>query len=119
MPQLARHIARRRPESSQRRHSEWIWLLGKSKQLFGPPVTGPTTLGLKCLFWTAREGSNMTEGVISSPGMYLMGTQFLRRRKSALIDGAGDDARDLGAHLTSYLDNRLGRIRVSQIAITK
>jgi putative flavoprotein involved in K+ transport len=50
-------------------------------------------------------------GVISSPGMYLMGTQFLRRRKSALIDGAGDDARDLGAHLTSYLDNRLGRIR--------
>jgi putative flavoprotein involved in K+ transport len=49
-------------------------------------------------------------GVVSSPGMYLMGTQFLRRRKSALIDGAGDDARDLSAHLTSYLDNRLTRI---------
>ena len=28
-------------------------------------------------------------GVVSSPGMYLMGTQFMRRRKSALIDGAG------------------------------
>jgi putative flavoprotein involved in K+ transport len=49
-------------------------------------------------------------GVVSSPGMYLMGAQFLRRRKSALIDGAGDDARDLSAHLTSYLDNRLARI---------
>ena len=43
-------------------------------------------------------------GVVESPGMYLMGIQFLRRRKSALIDGAGDDARDLSAHLASYLD---------------
>jgi putative flavoprotein involved in K+ transport len=43
-------------------------------------------------------------GVVSRPGMYLIGSQFLRRRKSALIDGAGDDARDLSAHLASYLD---------------
>ncbi len=43
-------------------------------------------------------------GVVESPGMYVMGLQFLRRRKSALIDGAGDDARDLSAHLASYLD---------------
>ena len=50
-------------------------------------------------------------GVVSSPGMYLMGTQFMRRRKSALIDGAGDDARDLSAHLTSYLDGCVARIR--------
>jgi putative flavoprotein involved in K+ transport len=50
-------------------------------------------------------------GVVSSPGMYLMGTQFMRRRKSALIDGAGDDARDLSAHLTSYLDSRVARTR--------
>ena len=49
-------------------------------------------------------------GVVSSPGMYLMGTQFMRRRKSALIDGAGHDARDLSAHLMSYLDSRLARI---------
>jgi putative flavoprotein involved in K+ transport len=49
-------------------------------------------------------------GVVASPGMYLMGTQFMRRRKSALIDGAGDDARDLSAHLMSYLDSRLARI---------
>jgi putative flavoprotein involved in K+ transport len=50
-------------------------------------------------------------GVVSSPGMYLMGTQFMRRRKSALIDGAGDDARDLSAHLASYLDSRVARTR--------
>ncbi len=46
-------------------------------------------------------------GVVESPGMYLMGMQFLRRRKSALIDGAGDDARDLSDHLASYLDGRV------------
>jgi putative flavoprotein involved in K+ transport len=44
-------------------------------------------------------------GIVCSPGVYLMGMQFLRRRKSALIDGAGDDARDLSAHLAAYLDN--------------
>ena len=43
-------------------------------------------------------------GVVDAPGMYLMGTQFLRRRKSALIDGAGDDARELSAHLAARLD---------------
>ena len=46
-------------------------------------------------------------GVVESPGLYLMGLQFLRRRKSALIDGAGDDARDLSAHLASYLDGQV------------
>jgi putative flavoprotein involved in K+ transport len=45
-------------------------------------------------------------GVVESPGMYLMGMPFLRRRKSTLIDGAGDDARDLSAHLASYLSSR-------------
>jgi putative flavoprotein involved in K+ transport len=49
-------------------------------------------------------------GVVGAPGLYLMGTQFMRRRKSALIDGAGDDARDLSAHMMSYLDSRLARI---------
>ncbi len=42
-------------------------------------------------------------GVTDYPGLYLMGMQFLRRRKSALIDGAGDDARDLSDHLACYL----------------
>ena len=42
-------------------------------------------------------------GIVESPGLYLMGIQFLRRRKSALLDGAGDDARDLSDHMQSYL----------------
>ncbi len=45
-------------------------------------------------------------GVVESPGMYLMGMPFLRRRKSTLIDGANDDARDLSAHLVAHLDGR-------------
>jgi putative flavoprotein involved in K+ transport len=55
-----------------------------------------------------RKGSVRHDGgVVASPGLYLMGIQFLRRRKSSLIDGAGDDARDLGEHLAAYLDGRL------------
>ena len=49
-------------------------------------------------------------GIVAAPGMYLMGAVFLRRRKSTLIDGAGDDARELSAHLASYLDGRFARL---------
>ena len=48
-------------------------------------------------------------GVVAHPGLYLMGMQFLRRRKSALIDGAGDDARDLSDHLVAYLNDKIAR----------
>jgi putative flavoprotein involved in K+ transport len=44
-------------------------------------------------------------GVVNSPGMYLMGMTFLRRRKSSFIHGAGDDASDLSDHLAAYLAN--------------
>jgi putative flavoprotein involved in K+ transport len=44
-------------------------------------------------------------GVVESPGMYLIGMPILRCRRSTFIDGAGNDARDLSAHLASYLDN--------------
>jgi putative flavoprotein involved in K+ transport len=42
-------------------------------------------------------------GVVDSPGMYVLGLTFLRRRKSSFIHGAEDDVRDLSAHLASYL----------------
>lgn len=45
-----------------------------------------------------------TGGVVDSPGMYLMGANFMRRRKSSFIHGAGDDARDLSQHLAAYLE---------------
>jgi putative flavoprotein involved in K+ transport len=44
-----------------------------------------------------------TGGVVASPGMYVMGLPFMRRRKSSFIDGAGDDAADLAAHMSTYL----------------
>jgi putative flavoprotein involved in K+ transport len=49
-------------------------------------------------------------GVVSeAPGLYVLGLTFLRRRKSSLIDGVGDDARDLSLHLAARLGTRPGR----------
>jgi putative flavoprotein involved in K+ transport len=42
-------------------------------------------------------------GVTAAPGLYLLGMPFLRRRKSSLIDGVGDDADELSAHLAGHL----------------
>jgi len=42
-------------------------------------------------------------GVLELPGLYAMGLQFMRKRKSNFIDGAADDASDLSAHLVNYL----------------
>lgn len=46
-------------------------------------------------------------GVVDAPGLYVLGLPFLRRRKSSLIDGVGDDARDLSQHLSNYLNGTL------------
>jgi len=52
-----------------------------------------------------RRGELRHDGgvVVDAPGMYAIGLPVLRRRKSTFIHGAGDDARDLIAHLASYL----------------
>jgi putative flavoprotein involved in K+ transport len=42
-------------------------------------------------------------GVVRAPGLYVMGHNFMRRRKSSFIHGAEDDARDLSQHLAAYL----------------
>jgi putative flavoprotein involved in K+ transport len=52
-----------------------------------------------------RKGRPVHDGsVTASPGLYLIGLPFLRRRKSTLIDGAAADARELVAHLITHLD---------------
>ena len=51
-----------------------------------------------------KGGIRHDGGVVESPGMYVMGLTFLRRRKSSFIHGAEDDARDLSTHLASYVD---------------
>ena len=45
-------------------------------------------------------------GVVESPGLYLLGSPFLRRRKSSFIDGARVDAQELVVELKAYLDER-------------
>jgi putative flavoprotein involved in K+ transport len=48
-------------------------------------------------------------GIVEVPGLYVLGLNFMRRRKSSSIDGAADDVRDLGAHLAAYLDTSATR----------
>jgi len=61
-----------------------------------------------------RKGEiNHDGGVVTdSPGLYRIGLNFLRRRKSSFIHGAEDDAIDITDHLAAYLRSR-GRVRVS------
>ncbi len=42
-------------------------------------------------------------GVVDAPGVYLLGTTFLRRRRSSFIHGAGDDSAELADHLAAHL----------------
>lgn len=65
-------------------------------------------------------------GVVDSPGVYVLGLPFLRRRKSSLIDGAADDARELSAHLAAYLDgaaagrpDRGARLRIERGVVSR
>jgi putative flavoprotein involved in K+ transport len=52
-----------------------------------------------------RRGRLRHDGgvVVESPGMYRIGLNLLRRRKSSFIHGAEDDARDLVDHLAAHL----------------
>jgi putative flavoprotein involved in K+ transport len=42
--------------------------------------------------------------VVESPGMYLIGLPFLRRRKSSFMDGSRVDAQELAVEVAAYLD---------------
>jgi putative flavoprotein involved in K+ transport len=55
-----------------------------------------------------RKGEIRHDGgvVTDSPGLYRIGLNFLRRRKSSFIHGAEDDAVDLTEHLVSHLASR-------------
>lgn len=48
-------------------------------------------------------------GVLPSPGLYVLGLPFMRRRKSSFIDGVGPDAAELAAHLCAHLDRTTRR----------
>jgi len=51
---------------------------------------------------TDERGEIRHEGGITPvPGLYVMGLPFMRRRKSTFLDGVGDDAAELAAHLAA------------------
>jgi putative flavoprotein involved in K+ transport len=56
-----------------------------------------------------RKGRIVHDGGIvrDAPGMYLLGGNLLRRRRSSFINGAEHDTADLSAHLHSHLDRSL------------
>jgi putative flavoprotein involved in K+ transport len=54
-----------------------------------------------------RKGCLRHEGgVVDVPGLYALGLNFMRRRKSSFIHGAEDDVRDIATHLLAYLQQR-------------
>jgi len=114
------------------RIDEWAAANGLDKEVDPPHRFEPTHVeaspplelnleksGIKTVLWAAgfrpdyswlevpvldRKGRIRHDaGVVDAPGMYLLGLPFLRKRKSTLIDGAADDARELSAHLVQYL----------------
>jgi putative flavoprotein involved in K+ transport len=48
--------------------------------------------------------------VTKSPGLYVMGTSLLRRRRSTYIGGAGQDSEELAEHLAGYLAGPSARV---------
>ncbi len=54
-----------------------------------------------------RKGEIRHDGgvVPDAPGLYRMGLNFMRRRKSSFIHGAEDDAHDVVDHLVGYLES--------------
>jgi putative flavoprotein involved in K+ transport len=54
---------------------------------------------LKLPVLDARGDIGHRGGVTDEPGLYVLGMHFQRRRKSAFIDGVGDDARELAAQI--------------------
>jgi putative flavoprotein involved in K+ transport len=50
-----------------------------------------------------KGGLRHDGGIVAVPGLYVLGLNFMRRRKSSFMHGAEDDVRDLGAHLATYL----------------
>jgi putative flavoprotein involved in K+ transport len=49
----------------------------------------------------ARGEIRHSGGVTPVPGLYVIGLNFLRRRKSTFIDGVGDDARALAGYIVA------------------
>ncbi len=112
---------------------DWVDAKGLTKRLLAPRRYRPTDAGaqtrlsmdlhnsgIRTVIWATgyrpdyswldvpvldRKGRIRHDGgVVVAPRMYILGLPFMRRRKSSFIDGVGDDAGDLAAHLILGLD---------------
>lgn len=52
-------------------------------------------------------------GVVHSPGLYVLGLPFMRRRNSQFIDGVAKDAQELAQHMEHYLHHNWRQSQVS------
>jgi putative flavoprotein involved in K+ transport len=50
-------------------------------------------------------------GVLATPGLYVLGLPFMRRRKSSFLDGVGPDAGELADHLVAHLAREVAHSR--------
>lgn len=64
------------------------------------------------------KGAIRHEGgvVTGAPGMYLLGTTLLRRRRSSYIGGAAEDTQDLADHLVGHLAGHAPREAATRVA---
>lgn len=58
-----------------------------------------------------------TEGITDSPGLYVLGLNFLRRRSSSFLAGVGLDAEELVAHIVRRRERRASSRRRSARAV--
>jgi putative flavoprotein involved in K+ transport len=58
------------------------------------------------------KGRLRHHGGIVAPGLYVLGLNFMRRRKSSFIHGAEDDVRELGEYLLAKLKKSPARARL-------
>jgi putative flavoprotein involved in K+ transport len=63
------------------------------------------------------KGRLRHDGGVVMDGLYALGLNFLRRRKSSYIHGAEDDARELGAALVGHLQSSRSSKRFANAAV--
>jgi putative flavoprotein involved in K+ transport len=85
------------PTSAAGRRSTSI--CAPSARSSGRRASGPPTRGSTIRSSTVRGRLTNDGGVLSVPGMYVLGLPFMRRRKSSFLDGVGPDSAELATHL--------------------
>ncbi len=84
-----------------------------------PTALDLRTEGIRTVLWATGYGRNYSwlnvpvldeagevlhdGGITPSPGLFVLGLNFLRRRRSHFIDGVGLDAEDLARHIDCYV----------------